>query len=295
MSAFPRPASLAADTLAAAALGVRDEVRSAWGTAAAWEVETRELWLRLCDFPWRSTALRLRAEHLAREGALMVEGPASALFRAARVQRVPWMLEERPLRDLGERARAFHAAARDALDLAAEQERTAVRLARAQERWRDFPQAWARWTGLLDLDEVEVFAGASAGELENVTKRMERLEEEMERWRGEVERWLARGGEAGPLGVSEARYLALLNIGAADRRRALDQSAARVRQGTRAQLTALPPPARPGWPALVRALALQWADRPAPEPLSAEEVACYRAALAQAYAAAEPPAPAGHE
>lgn len=293
MSEIPRPLSSGPDTLEAAAVAVLERVGPAWGPTAAWETGARDLWRRLTDLPWKGVALRQRAERLARAAPRLVEGTSSGLFRAARAQRLPWELDEDPLRAAGRDVAAFCAAARDVLELAEAQERAAERLAALETRWAaDFPAAWQRWTGVLELDRGEVYAGDTAEELRAVNERMERLEEELARWRDEVEAWLAENGGADDdpsLGVSEERYLALLSIGAADRKSALARTAELVRRGSRAHLDALPPPGASAWDGLVRDLARAWAELAPGRPLSAEEAACYRLALAEAHARADLP------
>ncbi|HET7233907.1 MAG TPA: hypothetical protein VFJ16_28105 [Longimicrobium sp.] len=297
MSEIPRPATLGPGTLADAVVAVRDRVGPQWETVATWETGVRELWLRLAEGTWEGLALRQRAGRLARAATRLVEGTSSALFRAARMQRLPWELGDEPLRALGREVEAFSKAAREVLELAAGQAAAAARLAALESRWAaGFPGAWRRWTGLLGLDPAEVHAGDSAEDLRSLHQRMDRLDEEMARWRGEVEAWLAAAGEAddgAALGVSEDRYLALLSIGAADRKSALGRTAELVRRGSREHLAALPAPGASPWATLVRDLAREWAQLPPGERLSAEETACYRVALAEAHARADEPALAG--
>jgi hypothetical protein len=286
VSAFPRPASLGPDTLSAAAAAVRPYAGAAWDSVAAWETEARAAWGRLAEHPWKSVALGECAARLARSAPRLVEGTASALFRAARA-RLPWDLDADPFRATGRELAAFCAAARALLELAAEQERAAERLAGMQARWAGFPRAWSRWTRLLDLDAAEPYAGDTLADLQGVHERMDQLEGELAAWRDEVDAWLVEHGGPGgdaALDVSEARYLALLSIGAADRKAALQRAAALTRRATRAQLDALPDDAAPPRSALVRELAHHWSDLPPEAPLTAEEVACYRAALGNAYA-----------
>ena len=279
---IPRPASLDPDTLAGATVAVRERVGSAWDTVAAWETGVRDLWARLGAFSWKGVGLRRRAVRLACSAPRMVEGPSSALFRAARAQKLRWDLSADPLCAVGRELVAFSAAARALLELAEEQERAVRRLTELKQRWAGFPRGWRRWTVLLELDPSEVYAGESSADLREVHARIGRLEEELARWRAEIEAWLAENGDTS-FGVTEERYLAFRSIGAADRESALNRSAELVRRATRAQLDALPDTGAPPRSALVRELAHQWSDLTPAEPLSAEEAACYRVALGNAY------------
>lgn len=288
VSGIAPPTSRGPDTLEAAAVGVRERVGRAWGTAAAWETEVRTLWARLAGAEWKGPALRRRAERLARKAPPLVEGSSSALFRAAREQRQPWNPDEDPLRTVARELASFCDAARELLQLADEQELTARNFAEMETRWAGFPRAWRRWTRVLELDRGEVYAGGTVRDLGQVRERLTRLEQELQRWHQELEGWLRRhdGADADPsLGISEERYLALLSIGAADRRSMLGRAAALLRAGIRAQLDALGAPRTAELPALVPELARGWAGLPPSEPLSAEEVACYREVLGGAYAA----------
>jgi hypothetical protein len=291
VSAFPRPASLGPDTLSAAAAAVRPYAGDTWDTVAAWETEARAAWARLAEHPWKSVALGERAARLARSAPRLLEGTASALFRTGRA-RLPWDLDADPFRATGRELAAFCAAARALLEVAAEQERAAERLVEMEARWAGFPRAWSRWTRLLGLDAAEPYAGDTLADLQGVHARMDQLEGELVKWRDEVDAWLVENGGPGDdasLGVSESRYLALRSIGAADRKAALQRAAALTRRATRAQLDALPDNAAPPRSVLVRELAHHWSDLPPETPLTAEEVACYRAALGNAYARSERP------
>ncbi|HET7463730.1 MAG TPA: hypothetical protein VFJ82_20920, partial [Longimicrobium sp.] len=291
MRPIPRPAALGPETLSDAVIAVRERVGPAWERAAAWESEARVLWMRVAGQAWKGLALRQRAGRIARTAPRLVEGTGSALFRAARAQPLPWELDQGPLGTFARDLAAFSAAAREVLDVAEGQDRAAARLAALQARWAlDFPGGWRRWTRVLALDPGEVYDGDTADDVRALSGRIDRLEQEMARWEAEVESGLARedaDGSGAWLGVSEGRYLALRSIGAADRKTALGRAAEATRRASGAHLAALPAPDRSEWEILVRDLAGQWMALSPGEPLSAEETACYRAALAEAYARAD--------
>lgn len=278
VSAIVPPASVAAETVHGATRDVLERLGERRPAMAHLEVEIRQLWAALAGSEWNGPIPRLRAERLAREARGLVDGTGSELFRA--------VTGRGTLGELEEKAGAFCRAARALVELGAGQAALAGRVAGLRERWSCFPRAWVRWTTLLDIDEPEIFGCADPAQLGEVAARVDRLEAELARWHDEVARWLREAGTPADdpaLPVSEERYLDLLSIREADRTSAIVRTAARLRAGTARQLASLPAPAPGTWDALVDELAAQWLRLPATEPVSAEEIACCRAALDAGY------------
>lgn len=287
MSTLPRPSAPGSPTLEKATVVVRGRVGGAWLAVAGWESRVREAWSRLIQAePGSGTQARLR--QLVDEAQRLVEGRRSAVAHAAHAAPLPWSLESEPLRALAGRVDRFLAAADALFALLERQRESTVRLRELEDEWRpQFPSAWAREEALHAVGPECIGRCATLEELAAVETRMERLRGVLERWRLDVQEWLDHAGaalrgeaEEEDAASLEARYEALLSIGAVDRQAVQLRTAETLRMAVTKHLAAmrerLPPPERTG---SRQRLSEQWRAHAAGGPLEGEEAASYREAI----------------